>query len=222
MSETDSFIDEVTEEVRRDRLFAMFRRYGWIGIATVFLIVGGAAWNEWTKARATAEARAFGGAVIAALGNDDATARRAALSSIPVEGAGDAVARKAMLGFIAADEALRAGDRDEALARLDALAADTELDDIFRQMAQLKVVTLAGAGMEAAARDATLAALSAPGAPFRVLALEQQAIALMGAGKRDEALSTARAILQEPDVTPGLRRRVAQLIVVLGGDPDAG
>ena len=29
MSDTDSFIDEVTEEVRRDALFAQFRRYGW-------------------------------------------------------------------------------------------------------------------------------------------------------------------------------------------------
>ena len=35
MSNPDSFIDEVTEEVRRDRLFAMFRKYGWIGVAIV-------------------------------------------------------------------------------------------------------------------------------------------------------------------------------------------
>ena len=46
MSETDSFIDEVTEEVRRDKLFALFRKYGWIGIAAVLLIVGGAAWVD--------------------------------------------------------------------------------------------------------------------------------------------------------------------------------
>ena len=32
MSNPDSFIDEVTEEVRRDRLFAVFRKYGWIGV----------------------------------------------------------------------------------------------------------------------------------------------------------------------------------------------
>lgn len=47
MSNPDSFIDEVTDEVRRDRLFATFRKYGWIGGLLVALIVGGAAYNEW-------------------------------------------------------------------------------------------------------------------------------------------------------------------------------
>jgi len=32
MSDTDSFINEVTEEVRRDRLYGMFRRWGWFAL----------------------------------------------------------------------------------------------------------------------------------------------------------------------------------------------
>ena len=47
VSNPDSFIDEVTEEVRRDKLFAFFRRYGWIGVVLALLIVGGAAYSEW-------------------------------------------------------------------------------------------------------------------------------------------------------------------------------
>ncbi|MCB2116924.1 MAG: tetratricopeptide repeat protein [Rhodobacteraceae bacterium] len=221
MSETDSFIDEVTEEVRRDKLFAVFRKYGWIGVVGVLALVGGASWNEWQKAKARGEAERFGDAMTAALSSDDAAARVAALDAISADGAGDAGARRAILGFAAADEALRGGDRASALGRLEALAADTALDDIYRQMARLKAVTLAGSAMEPAARDAALAELAAPGAPFRVLALEQQAIALMEGGKTEEALAAARAILEEPDATPGLRRRVQQMIVVLGGDPDA-
>ena len=54
MSNPDSFIDEVTEAVRRDRLFAMFRKYGWIGAVLVLGVVGGSAWIEWSKARAMA------------------------------------------------------------------------------------------------------------------------------------------------------------------------
>ena len=68
MSETDSFIDEVTEEVRRDKLFALFRKYGWIGIALVLVIVGGAAWTEWRKLTARSAAQSFGDAIVAALG----------------------------------------------------------------------------------------------------------------------------------------------------------
>ena len=221
MSETDSFIDEVTEEVRRDRLFAIFRKYGWIGAALVVLIVGGAAWNEWQKAQARSGAQAFGDAVIAALASDDPAARVAALDGVGSNAAGDAAGQKAVLGFLAADEALRGGDRAGALTRLEALAEDATLGKSYRQLARLKAVILAGPSMEPAARDAALSDLAEAGAPFRPLAMEQQALALMADGKNDEALTLARLILEEPDATAGLRRRVTQLIVVLGGDPEA-
>ncbi len=221
MSETDSFIDEVTEEVRRDKLFALFRKYGWIGVALVVLIVGGAAWNEWQKAKARSDAQAFGNAVLSALDSDDAAARVAALEAVSTTGEGDSAGQKAVLGFLAADEALRGGDRAGALTRLEALADDASLTSSYRQLARLKSVILAGPSMDPAARDAALGELSQPGAPFRVLALEQQALALVADGKEAEALTLARQILEEPDVTAGLRRRVTQLIVLLGGDPDA-
>ncbi|WP_413871262.1 tetratricopeptide repeat protein [Albidovulum sp.] len=222
MSETDSFIDEVTEEVRRDKLFAVFRKYGWIGIALVLLIVGGAAWVEWQKVRARNAARAFGDAVTAALDSDDPAARVAALDAVTADGPGDAAIRSALTRFLAADEALRGGDRAGALTRLEALAAEPALPDDYRQLARLKAVILAGPSMDAADRDAALAELAQPGAPFRALAMEQQAIALMADGKTGEAVALARQVLQEPDATPGLQRRVTQLIVALGGDPDAG
>ena len=41
MSDTDSFIEEVTEEVRRDQLYKYVRKYGWIAIALVVGVVGG-------------------------------------------------------------------------------------------------------------------------------------------------------------------------------------
>ena len=221
MSETDSFIDEVTEEVRRDKLFALFRKYGWIGIALVLVIVGGAAWTEWRKLTARAAAQSFGDASAAAPHGDDPAARAAALDGVAAGDAGAAAARAALTGFLAADEALKAGDRAGALSRLEAMAGEAGLPDDYRQLAQLKAVILAGPSMEGAARDAALAELARPGAPFRALAMEQQAIALMADGRTEEAITLARQILQEPDVTPGLQRRVTQLIVALGGDPEA-
>ena len=81
MSETDSFIEEVTEEVRRDKLFALFRRYGWIGILAVLLIVGGAGWNEWRKAQDRAAAEALGDRMISALESDRLALSRAIMAS---------------------------------------------------------------------------------------------------------------------------------------------
>lgn len=219
MSESDSFIEEVTEEVRRDRLYATFRKYGWIGIALVVTIVGGAAWTEWQKASARNAAEAFGDAILAALDSDDAAARVVALEQIGAEKAEPGQA--AVLGFIAVDEALKGGDRDGALARLNALAEDTALPDSFRQLAALKAVIMAGDAMEASARDAALERLATPGAPYRVLAMEQQALALVSGGAAEQAITLFRQILEEPDVTPGLRRRVTQMILVLGGDVEA-
>ncbi|MGO4855179.1 tetratricopeptide repeat protein [Phaeovulum sp. W22_SRMD_FR3] len=214
MSDTDSFIDEVTDEVRRDRLFAFFRRYGWIGVAAVVLIVGGASYAEWKKARDAAGAQAFGDAVMAAVDSD---APGEKLREITVDGSG----RQAMVEFLIAADALSGDDAVTAQKQLQTIAEDATLPDSLRQLAQLKLVILGGADMPAADRDAILATLAAPGAPYRLLAQEQQALALVRDGKKDEAVALARQILREADLTAGLRRRASELIVTLGADPKA-
>lgn len=222
MSETDSFIDEVTEELRRDKQFATFRKYGWIGGVVVALIVGGAAYVEWQKSRAQSEAEGFGNAILSALETEDSAARVAALEAISPDGAfGDTTTRAALLEFISADEALRAGDTEGATARLAGIADTEGLDEAYRDMAKLKWLAAAGESVDAAERDAALADLATPGRPYRVLALEQQALVLVAAEKKDEAVTALKALLQEADVPPGLRRRATQLIVALGGEPDA-
>ncbi|WP_245999177.1 hypothetical protein [Paracoccus methylarcula] len=73
-NQNDSFIDEVTEDLRRDRLFALFRRYGWIAIVVILGIVGGAIWREWSLSRERAEAQAWGDAVLEAEASGDPAA----------------------------------------------------------------------------------------------------------------------------------------------------
>ncbi len=216
MSNNDSFIDEVTEEVRRDKLFALMRRYGWIAVLGVILIVGGAAWTEWQKSRHQADSRAFGDALLAAMQADDPAARQTALAGVAAGGG-----RKAVLDLLQSAEALAAQDKAAALEQLAAVAADATLPEAYRQMASLKSVLIAGDEMDAATRDTTLAGLAQPGAPFRVLAMEQQALVLAEGGKTDEALALFRQILEEPDLTQGLRARVQQMIVALGGEAAA-
>ena len=82
MSNTESFIEEVNEEVRRDRLYGLLRRYGWIAVLAILLIVGGAAFSEYRKAQARAEAEALGDAMLAALTVDDSAGRAEALAGI--------------------------------------------------------------------------------------------------------------------------------------------
>ena len=85
MSNPESFIDEVTEELRRDRLYGAFRKYGWIGGLLVALTVGGAAVHEYRKSAATQKAQSFGDALLDALETPVGPARTAALSAIAAQ-----------------------------------------------------------------------------------------------------------------------------------------
>jgi hypothetical protein len=218
LSNTDSFIDEVTEEVRRDRFYAGLRRYGWIGALLVLGLVGGAAWNEWRKAEADAAAQAMGDRVLAALDATDPIVRATGLSEVPASG--DAAA---LVALLAAGAQRDGGDTAAAVARLTALESDPGLSPLYRQLATLKRLMLAGAaGTPPADRIAELTALTAPGAPFRQLAEEQIALAEAEGGDTEAAIARLRALLQEDGVSAGLRTRAQQTIVALGGDPGEG
>ena len=216
MSNPDSFIDEVNEELKRDRLFALMRKWGWVAVLGGVVLVGGAAVNEWRKAQAESRARAFGDAVIGALEPEDLAARRAALAVIDADGA-----RAGILNLLLAATELEAQNRPAALAVLASVAADASLPASYRQIAQLKRVILGGTDLPLAERETALQALAAPGQTFRALALEQLALLALERGDSAGALAQAQALLQEPEITDTLRRRVLQVIVVLGGEPPA-
>lgn len=215
MSNPDSFIDEVTEELRRDRMLGYLKRYGWIAALAVLLIVGGAAWNEWRKAQARASAEAFGDAVLAALENDAASQRVAALSQIQTSGA-----QAGVLQVLSAGELLET-DRAAALDALAAAAADTSLPDAYRQLAALKRIIAGGAEISTTEREGTLQRLSQPGQAFRPMALEQLALLEVDKGNPQRAIEILSDLLAQSDVTDALRRRANQLIVALGGEPAA-
>lgn len=217
MSNPDSFIDEVNEELRRDRLFAAIRKWGWVAALGVVVLVGGAAWNEWRKAQAESQARAFGDQIIAALDAEDPAARRDALAAVTAAGA-----QSGILNLLLAAVEIDASRTEGALAALAAVEADASLPASYRQIAALKRVILAGDRLPMAEREATLTGLATPGQTFRPLALEQLALLALEAGQRDVALDRARALLQEADVSDGLRQRVQQLIVILGGETANG
>lgn len=216
VSNPDSFIQEVTEEVRRDRLYGYVRRYGWIAVLVVLLVVGGAAFNEWRKARAQAQAEAFGDAVLTAL-EADAGARAGALAAIEAEGA-----RAAILTLLQAAEAQRAGDEAAALAAFASVENNNALPASYRQLAALKRVMLAGDTLPVDEREALLSGLAQPDMPFRPLAMEQIALLRIETGETGAALAILRDLLDEPEATQGLRNRARQLIVALGGDAPTG
>jgi hypothetical protein len=216
MSDNDSFMAEVSDEVRRDRLFALFRRWAWLAILVVLLVVGGAAWNEWRKSRATSAAQELGDAVLAALLAPDAAARAEALAGIAAEG--DAGAFIAML---AAAEAV-AGGADVVVSNEQ--AAERAETARWQDAARLKAILAQADDLSPEERIARLEPLTAAGAPYRLLALEQTAYARVEQGETDAAVALLRDVIADGGVTDGLRRRASEMIVALGGtiEPGAG
>lgn len=216
MSESESFIQEVTEEVRRDRLYQMARRYGWIPVVVILAIVGGAAWNEWRKSRERSEAQAFGDALIAALNSPEETARDRALSG--TLGSEEAAP---FLALMRAADKTGSEDLEAASEMLQEIAGNTEIDRSYSDLAALKLVLLGDDGVDANTRAQLLDRLSAAGAPYRILALEQQAIALAAEGEVDAARVAAENVLREPGLTQPIVQRIGQLLVILGTADDS-
>mgnify|MGYP002630771994 CR=1 FL=1 len=213
LSDTDSFIEEVTEEVRREKLFGMMRRYGWIPILLVVLLVAGAAYNEYRKASIRSAAEAAGDSILAAMDGADAATRESALNTLDQTGSSGPV-----IALLAAGEALNANDPEGAAAALKAIANDASQPALYRDLATLKWVILSTAQTAPADRITALTPLTAAGAPFRVLAEEQIALAEIEQGETAAALTRLRALMEDNEASQGLQRRVSQLIVALGGE----
>ena len=193
MHDSDSFISEVSEEVRRDKLYATLRRYGWLITALVVLIVGGAAVNEWRKVRHAAQAEAAGDASARPMPRPTRRRARPRSAISPHRRRG----RRCWRSWPRPARRPRRATPGAA-ALLGELAGDGSAGELYRSLAALQRVMLLGPAMDASERQATLELLVNPGAPFRPLALEQRALMHLDAGDKAAAIADLQALLTEP------------------------
>ncbi len=208
MSNTDSFIEEVTEEVQRDKLFALLKKWGWVAGVLVLLIVGGAAYNEWRKAKEREVAQSFGDQLLASIDGEYTGAKLGG-----VEPASPAQA--AIAGHLAAATALGEGDTEAGLAELRDIENNPEIASIYRELAAFKAALALPPETDAAERISAFDAISGP---LRPLAQEQKAMAMIVAGDAEGAVALLRGLIEAADATPGLQRRASEMIVALGAD----
>lgn len=214
MHNNDSFIEEVSEAVRRDRLARALGRYGWLIGAVVLLLVGGAAVHEWNKFRTAARSAAAGDALRAAYAEADPATRAGLLGDFAAAHPDAAVLARLAEAGTRAD----AGETDAAAAILAEVAGSGATPPVYRSLASLQRVMLLGSAMDASERGATLDVLVGEEEPFRPLALEQRALMHLDAGDEAAAIADLEAILGDPGATEALRTRARQLIIAAGGE----
>ena len=209
MSDTDSFIDEVTEEVRRDRLFGYFRRYGWIPAVIIFALVGGTAYNEWSKAQVAQVAQARGDALLDALELEDVAERVTVLSAIANEGEDALVAKLLVAGI----------EAEQAADLLKSVAADDKQPKYIRDLARLKMASTDGV-LTVDEAAAILAELSEPGGVYRNVATEFLVAVQLQRGDTEAALELLQAHIIDAEASSEQIQRMAELIVALGEIPE--
>ena len=209
MSDTDSFIDEVTEEVRRDRLFGYFRRYGWIPAFIIFALVGGTAYNEWSKAQVAQVAQARGDALLNALELEDVAEQVTVLSAIASEGEDALVAKLLVAGI----------EAEQAADLLKSVAADDKQPKYIRDLARLKMASTDGV-LTVDEAAAILAELSEPGGVYRNVATEFLVAVQLQRGDTEAALELLQAHIKDAVASSEQIQRMAELIVALGAIPE--
>ncbi len=214
MSNNESFIQEVSEEVRRDRLYRILKRWGWIGIAVIVALVGGASFNEWNKDSKMNSARNLGDRVLSAVSNKDPIELKEIETSNISQ---DIFIKNLLSAILLSDNKLDASKK--ALEEIRDLPGITKT---YRELNAFKLglLLLKEDSLTSDERFGVFEELVEPGSPFRLLAKEQQALILIEQGKLELAIKALTEISVDSETTASLKRRVTQLRISLGSDPN--
>jgi len=215
--QSQQFIREVDEELRRAQLKSLWDRFAPLIIGVCVLVVlltaGYRGWIWWQARQAAEEGDRFAAAIEAIEGGNRAEGE-AALTRIAEEGSEGyaALARLRLAGERAA-----AGAKPEALAAYDALAADEGVDDSLRSLARLRAALLAlDAGDLAGARDRA-APLDVAGSPWRHAAREVLGMAAYQGGDLQAARDFFTAIQQDAETPQDIWMRSGMMVSLIDG-----
>jgi hypothetical protein len=214
MSE-DSLIREVEEELRREQLEKLWKRYGnWFIAFSIGIIVAVAGYKGWQyyelrKARAAGEALASAMDLLATGKTEEARLKLVDIAGGGHRGAA-VLARLEQAGL-----ALGKGDRDSAMKIYAGIMNDETVDEPLRDAARVRLAWLK---VDAASRDELkrlLAGLDVQGSPWRPAAREILALAAWRAGDLAEMKKLLSAAVTDPETPPAARERARIMLEVI-------
>lgn len=210
-------IREVDEELRRENWEKLWKKYGKLAIAAAIALVLGTAavvgWREYDRSQRMEAGERFG-AVIAEVENTKDPAQAADVLAAYIPDAPDGYATLARLreAKLRAD----AGDREAAIAIYDALAADSAVEPLFRDLAALYSVRMQVDGGDPATLNARLSPLAVDGNPWRYTARELQAVVAMNSGDNSAAREIFTRLADDMDTPDSLRARATEMLRAMG------
>lgn len=222
MAEDDILLREVDEELRRERLEKLWKRYGNLFLALslgmVAAVAGYKGWQYYQRQQAEAAGKAY----ISALDlvkEGKADGAEAALREL-TQGQHPGAAGLAKLRLAAL--LAKRGKMQEAIGLYRQVAADEALELPFRNAARVRQAWLM---VDTASRDdlaKLLGGLDVDGNPWRAAAWEILALAALRAGDVKAARAHLDKLIRDPETPPDARNRAVILMEVAGGAPAGG
>lgn len=214
----EAFLREVDDELRRDQMAGIGRRYGvWIIAAVLAVLIAFGGWTYW-KHHQTTVAGEEGEALAKAM--DDLGAGRSAQATAPLAklARSDSDAMRATALFTEADMLLSKQDAKGAAAKFAAVANDASLPQPFRDLALVRQTATEYDSLAPQAVIDRLRGLAAKDSAWFGSAGEMVAIAYLRQNKTAEAGKLYGEIAQTDTVPESIRQRAVQMAGSLGVD----
>ena len=217
----ESFLREVDENLRRDRMQDFAKTYGkWLVAALVLFLAAVGGWLYWQNRQqeqaAEQSEELMGIYADIGSGRTDQAAKRLE----PLENADNDVVRALAL-LTEAAIALDRNDRNAALSNYRTIAADEGLPDAYRNLGLVRSTALEFDSIRPEEVIARLEPLTKPGNPWFGTAGEMTAMAYLKQGQRDRAARLFAAIAADRQVPETIRNRSVQIAGTLGVDASA-
>jgi hypothetical protein len=206
---------EVDEELRRENFAKLWARFGKYVIALAVLIVlataGVTQWRQYQKHQREAEGARYVAALdLARAGKDKDAADAFSVIARQAGGGHGMLARLEEAAMKA-----RSGDTAGAVQLYGAVAADTSVDPIYRDVATLLAAQYGLDTGDPKAIIAQLAPLTSATNPWHPTALELTALAQLKSGDKAAARATYKRIADDLSAPQNLRARATEMIAAL-------
>jgi len=213
----DSFMREVEEELRSDKVSEFWKKYKVFVIGGAVAIVIGTAgfrfWESYTQKAAGESGDQFLNAIT--LSNDGKHEEAIAeLETLSKDGVGE---YPVLAQIRIAAEYSKKGEPQKAIEAFDTIANDTSLNETMRNVARLRAgLLLVDHGSYDEVSD-RLQLMSETGKSFRHSAREGLGLSAWKHKKYDDALVRSQAIADEQETPNGVRARAAVMLQLLAG-----
>lgn len=214
----EAFLREVDEELRRDELARLWKRWGRVLAAAIVIgLIAFAVflwWRDYQAKQAGVEGQKLTAAIEQLSSGQTDKALPALKELAQSSREGYRAAAQLALGALAAER----GDAKDAIAKFAAVAKDERIGEPFRNLALIRQTTMEFDSLPPDQVIARMRPLAQKGSPWFGSAGELVAVAQLKAGRPTDAGATFAALAADPSVPASIRSRAAQMASVLGVD----